>query len=514
MLIGALFAMLPATKPVQAKIVAASMFKNGYAVVMRQIDIPSAGQYELSAFPQASLGTLWFSGADGVQLDSVQTVTNSASVNVPLSNLDEVLSLNVGKQVVLGTKNGDALTGASVEGTILSAAGDLVILKSEKQVLAIPKALISSISSPTNDLVYQSPQGVTNRSLRFVTSGQAGHISMISLERGLTWSPGYAVDISDKQKLTVVAKSTVINDLEDLKDVEARFVTGFPNIEWSSVLDPLTSNESVDQFFGLVQSQGVGSSGRSMLSQNAAAPAFALSEPVGNTMPTSALSGEQLEDLFFYRQPNVSLNRGDRAYYILFRAEASYKEMYTWDCADPIANNVEFRQPEPAQVSNDVWHVLVFKNTSGQPLTTGPATTFQRGQILGQDTMPYVSAGADVELRITKALDVSVDSSEEEVTRIRGAIKNPNGNYPIYDLVTIKGQVEARDRKAEPITLRIRHEFTGELVSADGAPDAKKTAPGLRDINPTGRITWTTTIGPGKKLSLSYTYKVYVKTPS
>ncbi len=304
-----------------------------------------------------------------------------------------------------------------------------------------------------------------------------------------------------------------------MKGVDARFVTGFPNTEFADLLEPLTSGQSIDQFFGLMQSPagfagggggfGGGGGRAKILSQNAAVMGDALEAP-GAGMPTSPLAGQQLEDLFFYRQPNVILARGDRAYYMLFRAEATYKEIYTWDTLDPFVNNVEYRPINQPTPPDEVWHTLQFKNTSGHPLTTAPATTLQSGQLLGQDTLNYVSAGGDAELRITKAVDIRAESSEEEITRQRGAIKRPD-NYPIFDLVTMKGTMQAVNMKTDAVNLRIRHDFTGELVSADGDPVTKKTARGLRDTNPTGRLIWTKTIEPGQKLSLTYTYHVYVR---
>ena len=221
--------------------------------------------------------------------------------------------------------------------------------------------------------------------------------------------------------------------------------------------------------------------------QMAAAPAAEMALP-GTGMTISPEQGQQLEDLFFYRQPNVTLQRGDRAYYVLFKAEAPYKEVYTWDIVDPVSNNFDYRNSTDNPVPDDVWHTLEFKNTSGRPLTTAVATTLQKGQILGQDMMSYVPANGDAELKITKALDVRAES----------------------DLVTLKGTLQATNLKKEPVTLRIRHNFTGELISEEGDPTIKKTARGLRDTNPTGTLTWNKTVAAGDKLTLTYTYKLYV----
>jgi hypothetical protein len=291
-------------------------------------------------------------------------------------------------------------------------------------------------------------------------------------------------------------------------------------------VDPLVSGQSVDAFMGFIQSPagfqggggGFGGGGgrgamafrNNSLGAQAVASNFDFVSAGANTA-MSPFAGQQIEDLFFYRQGGVTLHKGDRANYVLFKTDAPYKEVYTWDNQNPIVNNVDYRPaPQEPQPPEDVWHTLQFKNTSGRPLTTAPATTFKNGQILGQDTMNYVSTGGDVEIKITKALDIKAESSEEEVSRDRGAIKGDNG-VPLFDLVTLKGTLQAANLKGEAVTLRIRRDFTGDLVAAEGDPDVKKTTKGLRDTNSTGRLTWTKTVEPGHPLRLAYTYKVYVR---
>src|ERR1700722_11265477 len=70
MTITTLLTLVLTATPVQPTIVAASVFKNGFAVVTREIDVPGAGEYSVSEIPQSSLGTLWFSATSGSTIDS------------------------------------------------------------------------------------------------------------------------------------------------------------------------------------------------------------------------------------------------------------------------------------------------------------------------------------------------------------------------------------------------------------------------------------------------------------
>jgi len=341
---------------------------------------------------------------------------------------------------------------------------------------------------------------------------------MISLERGMTWTPAYAVEIKDDKTLSIAAKATLSNDLEDLDRVEARFVTGFPNVPFSYMFDPLTSGQSVDQIVGFLNSFGNGNSlafQGNMMTQNAGGgggmggggmmDARAAAPGSGSTM--SPLSGSQEEDLFFYRQPHVKVQRGERAYYILFRATTPYENIYTWDVDDLTTNNGEYR-PLP-DTPGDVWHTLKFKNTSGQPLTTGAASTFKNGELLGQDTLKYVPKDGEAELRITKAMNVKAEGTEEEVSRER---VNLSKYYnAAFDYVTVKGTLQVKNFDEKPITMRIRREFTGEQVSAEGEPTITKSTKGLQAVNPMTKLVWTKQVSVGGSIKLTYTYRIYVR---
>ena len=156
-----------------------------------------------------------------------------------------------------------------------------------------------------------------------------------------------------------------------------------------------------------------------------------------------------------------------------------------------------------------MWQTLSFKNTAKLPLTTGPATTFSGGQIVGQDVLKYASPNQPAELRVTRSLDLSPDFIEEEIGRERGFVKYANNAYQ-YDRVTVRGTLTLVNRKTVAARVRIRKSFTGELVSGEGDPVVTPTAAGLRQPNPTGRAEWTKTVEPGATLKLTYTVRLLV----
>lgn len=493
------------------KITGASLFKNGYAMVSREIPVTGSGTVTFTDLPNGTLGTFWISTSGGVKVDRVVATNREENVTVEAGSVLEILTLNKGKNVVLGIKDGDKQIGDQVAGTLLSASEIVVVRTADRGILTFPRGYVTSIASPSGELLYSRSEKRSTRVLDLhIPTNVPGTIYMVDLEPGMSWVPSYAVDITDPKTLSITAKSTVVNNTATLNDVEVKFVTGFPNILWLGFEEPLLSTADQQQFasyLGNIASNSI-SQRRDMAPKKKMGGARGSAFGDGEGVVPTGLGGFEAEDLFFYRQPHVTLKPGDRSYYILFEAKSAYEHLYTLDLEDLVMNNVEY---EPlGDDPLDVWHSLKFTNTSGQPLTTGPATVFKGGETMGQDLVKYTSKGEDALVRMSKALDVRAEQTEEEVTRERGAIKNTY-NQNVFDLVTLKGTIEIHNGKAEEIKMKIAKDLTGEMVSADHEPKVIKTAKGLKDVNPRQHLDWTPTIAPNKTLLISYSYKLYVK---
>src|SRR2546421_5782583 len=353
--------------PGAGRVASASLFKNGYAVVVREYPI-TGNEVEIEDLPQPSLGTLWITGSDGVQIAQVVKTTREITAEHEAQTLQEIMQDNVGKNLIFGLSYDDQVVGKKVSGKLLSVGAEALIIQTDQGPVALHPNRIASVLSPSGQLIYKSAVKGTKNVLDIKLKGGRGSIYLVGLEKGLTWAPSYAIDISDTKQLSLVAKSTVLDDLADLKDVELKFVTGFPNVPWLGFLDPFLSGASVDQFAGMLSSVGQGGFGGAagqMAFQNAAPREAA--RDMASAFTPSPVPGVQAEDLFFYRQPHVSLKQGDRGYFFMFKALSPYEHLYTLDLPDRVENNYEYR-PIPAPLSPpDVWHAIKFKNTSGQP---------------------------------------------------------------------------------------------------------------------------------------------------
>ncbi|MDX2066303.1 MAG: hypothetical protein SFX74_11215 [Fimbriimonadaceae bacterium] len=490
-----------------AKVVGVSMFKNGYAVVTREIDADASGITRLTSYPRSSLGTLWFSTTGGAKLKRVTTTTESQTQPVVYGSLEQILRANVGKKLRLDYRAGES-GHPFVEGTLLSADGDAAVIETSTGVRAYLKQGLLSVSAADGKLVYKAEATTSRRLVRIETEGR-GKIVVTSLEQGIRWVPGYALDLSNEKELTLLAKATVVNDLDPIDKVDVRMITGFPNLPWAAELEPFLSDPvgpMPRQYLGMPGGSGGLMAAPSPMTQNVARGAVVADFDNSMAVPATA-GGEQREELFFYKYPGMTLQKHDRAYVILFSAKAPYKTLYTCDISDAVTNGVEYRgvsdQPQ------DVWQTIQFKNTAGQPLTTSVATAYSGDEIVGQGLMNYTSAGANAEVAVNKSLDIRVEGLEEEVSRERGALKFANG-APMYDLVTLRGEIQLTNAKAKAVSLRVRKSLTGEVTDA-GTAAVVREAKGLRAVNPNARLTWTPTLNSGASQKLTYQYRLYLR---
>ncbi|MGI8924713.1 MAG: hypothetical protein ACR2HJ_11895 [Fimbriimonadales bacterium] len=502
MLLPILFAATTAVPtPLEMTVSSASLFKNGYAVVVHEGKLRGSGEYVIDELPMAVLGTMWLTASPGVKLSRVLMTSEETSSETAAQNLDDILRANVGRRLKFWLNDK-----TDFEGTLESADGTILVVRSDAEMRVLPKSAVAQISAPGGEIVWKIKSKSTKPVIRFTaTAGADSKFYMVSMERGLTWTPGYSIDITDKNALHLVAKATILNDLADLKGIEIRLITGFPNVPFLGYWDPFTSRQSVDQFVGNVMQMGTPAQLRDksgvggMMNQMAPAPgAF------DDAFNVSTLPGLSEEDLFFYRLPDVTMKRGDRGYYILFSANSAYSHIYEWDIPDKV-NSGRYSQDDGRP--GDVWHSLKFKNTAKQPLTTAPATIFKDGEILGQDMLMYTSVAAEALVKMTKALDVRAEDLEEETDRkvLEQPVRGSN-----YDVVTLKGTLSVHNRKAESIKLKITKELTGEMVSVDGNPKTRTITKGLRAVNPRQLLEWTIDLKPDEKRVLTYTYRVHI----
>jgi hypothetical protein len=485
------------------KIVGVSMFKNGYAVVTRATDLSGNAVTEID--PHAGvLGSLWFgTGGDAVLSEAVLQAVETPS-ETELTTLDALLTANVGKTLTIETMPGRAGQEGVLTGKVLAAAGSIAILQTDQRIVAVAKANILRISSDQG-LEYKAKGSSTRRVLRVTTRG-TGKLYTIALQQGMSWSPAYQVDISDEKTAVFRCRAVVMNELADYAGVDVKLITGFPNIRFLNWADPFTAADALITFGATAGLSRAGGAGDALTNQ-AAGRVRGESVDFGNFDATG--SGQQFENLFFYTLPKVTLKRGERLYRPLFQHTADYRHLYTIDLPDlsgEYTSNV--RQGRPSTPPETI-HVLEFRNTSGQPLTTAPALVLKNGEVIGQDQIDYTPAGDTVELQVGKALDIQSEEQSEQLQRERGAVVGRDGNHR-FDRLTVKSTVTVVNRTSRSIDLRMRKATYGEIVSADNGGQSRTVPAGVSEPNPGLRIEWNLKLQPGERRVVTYAYSLLV----
>lgn len=509
---------------VEAKPTRISLFKNGYGLITSRANIPSTGTFVISPLPKATMGTFWVRWPGGVKLDRIVSAYENTTERVVATNLPQMLEANIGNEaelIVAWGKEPARLRGVIRDIPFLPESetnqrGSLLLLQiNDKETASIPISFIQGALIVGNGAMTQTEVTKRKPSLRFdatIAADVAAKVEIDTLSQGIAWAPSYAVDITGEGKeATFSAKAVIVNDLMDMESVSAELIAGFPHLQFATIpsamsLTPL--DQLLNQLRNGESAESADWRGRRLVVANQMA-SFDYPASSIPSMPSTPVMGEQSEDLYFYRVRDVTLAKGERGYYPLFQAKVPFEHRYTWDIPSYIDVYDNYRQPDPQQQQEIVWHVLKLTNTTDRPWTTAPASTTKGGRLLGQDTLRYTPPGQSTDLRITQALNVRAEQNEYEIEREREAARYYGRRY---DLVTFRGELAVVNHTDRSITLKITKLITGELQKADNEPEAVKLGAALRAVNPQTRLTWTIDIEPGEEngQKLEYTFQAYV----
>jgi len=336
-----------------------------------------------------------------------------------------------------------------------------------------------------------------------------GKISICYLAKGITWAPSCMIDITDDKKAILSAKAEIINELEDLDNIPVNFITGFPNVGFSGVVDPIAMGGDINSFLNALQNPQEPRRDAPTMSQRAirvSAPVYG-SEEVGPSYAIKALVGQTCEELFFYSQKGVTLKKGERGCYSLYTIDIPFEHIYEWKIGNTLDANEHFTGTDPKKIE-EIWHNIRLSNTGSLPWTTAPATIIKNGEILGQDTLYYTSSGAKTIVKITQAIDVKAEQIEYETGRKSGAASMYGYSYALVD---VQGKMRAVSYKDKPITLTITKELSGEVAKSNLTASVTEIVRGLKSLNPNCVLVWEIPIKARDKAEIEYKYKVYVR---
>jgi hypothetical protein len=515
----------------KSRIVEVGMFKNGLAVIKREVTLGKAGTYVLDDVPEPVHGTYW--------IESVAPVESSVEmreVEVPVNelapgNLQEDLA---GKKVTIHFK-GDKAT--PINGTVAK----LKTLRSETarsrerilrdgydtgvqpaRFLVVQTARGRSYVE-TSEIAYVESEGTEEKIMRRMprllltvseTDKADSKVFIKYLTRGLSWAPSYRVDITDPKTLAVEQYAVVKNELADLDGTEIMLISGFPSVQFAHVTSPLASRTSLAQFFQELNQRGW--PGADVQSNSVVQQRLVTS----NSVSMLALSmvatptGEGV-DLHYQSIGRRTLAEGDALSLRVARGESAYDRIVEWpipDMRNEFGQYAGRSSGEDDEAPDTAWDAVKFKNPFKFPMTTGPASVTAAGRFNGQRTSFWVNAGEETVLHVNKALSVRTRVIEHEEQKIGGGDNRDflwiGGRQ--FRRSTVDGELSVGNHRNEAINLIIRRRFSGELLRADGEPKSTLREEGVYSVNKRNELLWTLRLKPGEERKLTYRYTVLV----
>jgi hypothetical protein len=521
-----------------------TLFKNGLGFIVSTATLPGdASEVRIGQLPIPSFGTFWVAYPKNVKLQTLVTSMEEQEQNVPAQSIGQLLRLNAGRKVVvhIGDRDieGTVLTGPAEENShevpspyFMSTqrvqdpygrylpeilTGELLLIKTEKGTTAInqnsiQRAEFSDGAPVSTTHVTQRKPSIRIKLEKPVSDGQ---ITVSYLARGITWAPSYLIDLSDPKTAKFSAHAMIINEMTDLKNVKLQLATGFPNIKFGEILNPIAKSQSLAEFLGALSGSPGRQSGAGYMTQQAVmlsnVASYEVEAPSLVPNYSTATEGSVAEDLFFYPVKDFTLNKNETAWLPLFTAEMPYKHVYTWKIEDFIDREERYRSDRESQGqknAEEIWHSCRLTNNMNMPLTTAATEFITNGEFTGQDVCYYTPPKGETTIRINKALNVLAEQAEIEVERKRDAYSFHGYRY---DLVKVRGELRIKNKLVKSISIEITKALSGEIL--ESTPKAKdvKTAKGLKQVNSNHILKWEIELSSGEEQKLSYQYQVYIR---
>ncbi len=526
------------------KIERVALFKNGLGYATASTTLPGQTKIvRLGQLPVPAYGTFWVGYGKAVKFRSLITAMETVDQLAPVSSVDELLRLNPGSRVILhmaGTATGEqAVVGGVIQplpvarpeleppspyfmdfrrppdrphyyGYPQPAATGIVLVKTDRGIVALSPGAVQRAEF-LGELACVTTNREKRPSIRMELEQPAGgeKISVSYLARGITWVPSYRIDLSDEKTARFSAQAQIINEMADLDAVQVELVTGFPNIQFPELPNPVAMSQTLAEFLrALAAGRAEGGGDRGYMMQQQALTLNSIA-PSSAPLPeySTAANTQAAEDLSLYPVPRVSLKRGETATIPLFTADMPYRHLYTWKIGDQLEGDRSRPLPD-GKSAEEVWHICRMVNAAKMPLTTAAAEFVKDGQFVGQDTCFYTVPGAEVSIRINRAMNVQAEQAELEVERKRNAANFYGWSY---DHVKVSGELKVRNRLDKAIELEITKELSGEVLEKSGTPSDVQTARGLKQVNPKHQLIWTVKLPVGEEQKVTYSYQLYVR---
>ncbi|MFO7906292.1 MAG: hypothetical protein R6U98_26780 [Pirellulaceae bacterium] len=472
-------------RTVESRIVSVGLFKNGLAIVKREVPIGATGTYCVRDVPVPVHGTFWIESDAVVQtrlttrmVDTPVSEDYGANLQADLAGLDVTVLFRDGKTppvsgkvVRIGRARGESdwdrtyqrqqrPWGSHGEPRQSPATARFLILDTNEGRVFVDSGTIACLRTKQRaDRVRRRlPVLLLNVTDMNETSAT---VFITYLTKGMAWAPSYLVDVSDPETLLLRQKAVLKNELGDISDTDIQLISGFPSVQFFHVTSPLSMRTTWSRFFSQLAQRvrpGRGAAGQMVTQQrvisNVSAP---------SSMPDmSAIPMGEGVDLHYQPIGKRTLEEGDSLALSIASGEAKYERIVEWIIPDTRDVNGRYiaehrRRENSEKYEDDAWDAVRFKNPLDFPMTTAPAMITANGQFNGQQLSYWTNPGEATTLHVTKALSIRTRHVQHEEEGER-KIVYIGGND--YREVNVTGQLTVNNHRKEAVTLVIRRRFS------------------------------------------------------
>ncbi len=538
---------------VDGKVTSVALFKNGIAIVRREVPIQTAGTYRLRNVPDPIHGTFVVESIGAIEARVEPRPTNAKQPSPLGTNLQKEMAglkvtlflRNEKSPVVVGTVASLPSTVPTMPDTSLTptatpyphwgwapmsspmssptSVSRFLILTTDKGQTWVDLNDIASIQAEGNP-IPDTPSTLKPVLLLRADEASAGKTARISyLSHGLAWAPNYHVQLLDDNRMSLEQIATIRNELGDLAEAEVSVITGFPNIPYSSVLSPMAASQNWSNFLQSLNSIA----NRDKWSNNALSNSVMTQQvQVGGPNALSRAEADSAAalgdtiDLHYHSIGKRSITQGGSISVSTGKSQSNYQRIVDWSIPDtrnefghPVNAGNE-RRIDPltgAVIQDDLWDALVFKNTLPFPMTSAPGMVSTQGNFSGQGLVTWTNRNDECTLRVNKALSIRAQHFEYED---QVGDKGKSGREIVYvghsryQKVLVNGELKISNQRAAKVKMIVKRQFSGDLIKADGSPKVNLREEGVWSVNKRNELTWTLDLKPSEERTVPFQYAV------
>jgi hypothetical protein len=511
-----------------------ALFKNGVAVVRRSAEIAGAGVYRVEDVPTPIHGTFWIESDSPVDVQVTmreidaperhnidfqqELVGQSVTIHFKQGNLP----VASGKVVALGKPTHDEAWSRTYERPQYSYYGDQAVggtAAAGSNFLVLETDHGRSFVDPTEIAFLESDSAkpLTRQRVPVLLLTSHGDkkqtIHIQYLTKGIAWAPSYRVSLTDDKTLNLEQQAVVKNELADMQDAEISLISGYPSIQFSHVVSPMSLEQNWDEFFNQINREPSQPNGM-MANSVAQQVGYNGNNDAGGVDLSAPPVGEGV-DLHYESIGKRTMGEGDSLLVSVAGGTTTYDRVVEWTVPDTrdaegrVQDRDEYGRQRGGDEESQPWDAVKFKNPLPFAMTTGPAMIEDMGHFAGQRLSYWVNAGEETTLHITKALSIRTRATEQEKPNTAREIVNVGGYE--YRQVTVIGELTVSNHRNQDVNLVIRRQFSGDLTNADANPKVTFREEGVYSINRRNELTWTLPLKAGEEQMLHYEYTVLVR---